>query len=427
MSLTPPGYWPRIIDDELQKLLRLFGAVEVRGPKWSGKTWGALNQGNDVVYIADPQNDYATRSLARIDPASVLIGKHPLVIDEWQEAPGLWDAARFSVDQQSQKGLYILTGSSSPKLKKPIHSGTGRIVSVDMRPMTLAESQNSSKEVSLKKLFDQPLERIRGRSNHSLDAIIGLALQGGWPETTRAPVADGMEISRQYVRSITEDDLDDDDAPQLSSAKMKQFLRSFARNTATMVGNATIRKDTAESEGAALSLDAISTYIDYFMRIYVLWEQPAWLPEVRSATRIRTSPKRHLVDSSLVAAALSLSPQKLKNDLKTLGFVFETMVARDLYVYANSIHGSLFHYRDNSGLEVDAIIELPDTSYAAIEIKLGANQQDDAAASLLRFISKMERSGASLPVFSAVVVGTGEFAFTRPDGIHVIPIGCLAN
>lgn len=426
MTLTPTGYRPRVIDAELARCLKLFGAVEIRGPKWCGKTWAGLNQSVDEVYIADPSDGYVTRRLARLDPDSVLQGDHPLLVDEWQAAPGVWDAVRASVDRAPEPGRYILTGSAQPLLKDTVHSGTGRIVSIDMRPMTLFESGDSTAEVSLEELFDNPGKKIRGRSSHKLDDIIALAVRGGWPRAVGLDPGDGALIARRYIKSIVGGKDVEFEGVRYSPAKLEVLLRSLSRNTATMTSMSTIQKDVSSVDANGLSRSTVLAYVDYLQRIYMIWEQPAWRPELRSATRLRTTPKRHVTDPSLAAASLKAGPNKLKSDLNTFGFVFETMAARDLHVYAQSLGGQLCHYRDNSGLEIDSIIELDNGGYAAIEVKLEADQEDEAAANLIRFARKMEAGGIDAPAFLAVVVGTGGFAYTRLDGVHVVPIGCLA-
>jgi predicted AAA+ superfamily ATPase len=426
MTLTPAGYKPRIIDAELARYLKLFGAVEIHGPKWCGKTWAGLNQSHDKVYVADSANNYATRRLAQIDPVSVLQGAYPLLVDEWQEGPGLWDAARASVDQTAATGLYILTGSAQPRRAETIHSGTGRIIGIKMLPMTLFESGDSTAEVSLRHIFDNPKAKIIGRSSHALDDIIALAVRGGWPRTIERTAEDGALIAKQYINSIVSSKSIEANGSRYSPAKLEIFLRSFSRNTATMVSNATIRKDTTSKSEGELARATVSAYLDYLQRIYMIWEQPAWLPELRSATRLRTAPKRHLADPSLAAASMNAGVQKLKKDLLTFGFIFETMVARDLQVYVQSMGGQLCHYRDNSNLEIDAIVEMDDGRVAAIEVKLGAAQEDEAAANLHRFSKKIQDGGAAAPAFLATIIGTGGFAHTRSDGVHVIPIGCLA-
>jgi predicted AAA+ superfamily ATPase len=347
-------------------------------------------------------------------------------VDEWQEAPGLWDAVRASVDQTADTGLYILTGSAQPRREETIHSGTGRIVGIKMLPMTLFESGDSTGEVSLRQIFDNPEAKISGRTSHTLDDIIALAVRGGWPRAIERPAEDGATIARQYINSIVNGKSIEISGSKYSPVKLAAFLRSFSRNTATLASNATIRKDTNGKNENELARATFSAYLDYLQRIYMVWEQPAWLPELRSATRLRTSPKRHLADPSLAAASLKAGASKLKKDILTFGFIFETMVARDLQVFAQNMGGQLCHYRDNSNLEIDAIVELDDGRFAAIEVKLCAAQEDEAAANLLRFSKKIQDGGASAPEFLATIIGTGQYAHTRPDGVHVIPIGCLA-
>jgi predicted AAA+ superfamily ATPase len=426
MTLIPSGYQPRLIDEQFTRYLKVFGAIEIRGPKWCGKTWTALSKCEDKVFIADPSNDYANKALAQLDPRAVLQGKHPFLVDEWQEVPGLWDAVREAVDKNLGAGAYVLTGSAQPRAtkKKPVHSGTGRIASIDMHPMTLTESDDSTKEVSLTSLFAEPERPIKGRAYYGIDDIIGLSVRGGWPRAANMLPEDGALMAKEYIHSIITGDDIEIDGVTFSSDKLGIFLRSFARNTATLVSNETVRRDTATNDNSALSRTTFTEYVDYLKRIYMMWEQPAFKPSLRSATRLRTSPKRHLADPSLVVACMNAGSRKLKQQLKTFGFVFETMVARDLLVYSRCLGGTLMHYRDNSNLEVDAIVETED-GYAAIEVKLGAAQEDEAVASLTAFEKKMIEGKEDAPLFKAVITGTGEFAHTRPDGIHVIPLGCL--
>lgn len=427
MPLKPKGYRPRLIDRQFERCLKIFGAVEICGPKWCGKTWTALSKCEDKVFIADPSGGYENRKLAQIDPKAVLQGKRPLLVDEWQEVPGLWDAVRETVDSDAASGAFVLTGSARPRKtgKKPIHSGTGRIASIDMHPMTLFESGDSTGDVSLASLFEDPGQQIRGRSYLGIDDVIGLAVRGGWPRAVSMDPEDGAFIAGEYVRSITSGNEIEIDGMTYSAEKLGAFLRSFARNTATMVSNETIRKDTAVGDEPAIARTTFVDYMNYLKHIYMVWEQPAFKPNLRSATRLRTSPKRHLADPSLAAACMGAGVKKLKTQIETFGFVFESMVARDLLVYAQCLGGRLMHYRDNSNLEVDAIVEMED-GYAAIEVKTGAAQEDEAAAHLATFEKKMVDGGEEAPLFKAVILGTGRFAHTRPDGVHVIPFGCLA-
>jgi predicted AAA+ superfamily ATPase len=424
MVLTEKGYKPRILDEKLRKLLSEFGAVSVEGPKWCGKTWTALNRANSVVFIADPAGNFKNRETARFDPSLVLEGKAPLLIDEWQEVPGLWDAVRFSVDRKRKRGGYILTGSSTPRRESYVHSGTGRIARLRMRTMSLFESGDSSGAVSLAALFKaEPIDPKK--SSMTLTKIIKLTLRGGWP-VLAGKKKFSQDIPRQYLERISDTEVPYVGGGRRDRSKVMAVLKSLARNNATLVGVKTIQKDIdGEEERTTVDRNTVSVYLELLKSLYVLEEIPGWDPALRSTKKLRLSPKRLLTDPSLAAAAIGATADNLKKDLSTFGFLFEGLCIRDILVYAELGGASVYHYRDEAGLEADAILELPDGRWGALEIKLGAHQTDMAAANLLKLKAKMKKAGLQPPSFLAVISGLAGFSRLRDDGVYVIPIDCL--
>ncbi|MDR2197002.1 MAG: DUF4143 domain-containing protein [Coriobacteriales bacterium] len=422
--LTEKGYLPRIIDDRIDDLLRAFGAVCVEGSKWCGKTWTSLNHSNSVFYVGDPTGGYQNRLLAEIDPLAALEGKTPHLIDEWQEVPGLWDATRFAIDRSQEKGRFILTGSSVPPQRSTIHTGTGRIYRLRMRPMTLAESGDSSASVSLARLFDG--EFGRHKDSADLDRIIWLATRGGWPGALELDQKSALEIPAHYVKEVADRDMSKVDYQKRRPERVRRLLYSLARNNMTMVSNKTLIRDTLESGGAVnFSTPTLIAYIGALKKLFVIEELPAWSPRLRSRNRVRVSPKKHFVDPSLAIAALGATMHHLKGDLETFGFMFENMVIRDLKVYAESLGARLFHYHDDEGLEVDAIIEMPDGRWAGVEVKLGVGDADVAAGTLQALEKKIHKAGGKPPTFLAVICGVCNFSYTRKDGVLVLPITAL--
>jgi predicted AAA+ superfamily ATPase len=426
MTLTKKGYRKRLFDNRIRGLLKIFGAVSIVGPKWCGKTWTALNHANSVTWIMDPADSYSNKTRAQIDPSLILREKPPQLIDEWQEVPGIWDAVRFAVDQNPQKGRFLLTGSATPAKTPPLHSGAGRFARIRMFPMTLFESGDSTGKVSLETLFlDKGLEP--SRADISLEDLIFLTARGGWPVNLGNYSRETLEIPFQYIDAVINNELFTRDDPRRNRVKMRHLLRSLARNNTSIMKDSSIYADIRASqisEDEALSRQSISMYVGDLMRIFVIEEIPGWMPLLRSKTRIRMSPKRFFTDPSLAAAALGATPEKLLSDLNTFGFMFENLCLRDLSVYAELLSGSLFHYRDNTGLEVDAIIERPGGSYGAFEIKLGAHRVEEGANTLLRFKKKMIEASVEAPAFLAVLIGGGT-AYMREDGVYVVPINSL--
>ena len=428
MSLRKQEYRERIIDDIVKSKLASFGAVCIEGPKWCGKTWTALNHSNSVIYIGDPQNNFQNRLLAEVDPSIVLSGLHPRLIDEWQEVPSLWDAVRFEVDKTKHKGQYILTGSSTPKSFGVLHSGTGRIDRIMMRPMSLYESGDSDGSVSLKMLFENTLKTTKTDAM-TLSKLAYLATRGGWPGALGMNEKQASDIARSYLKSILADDVTKIDGVKRDSKKVKALIKSLARNVATSVSNATLIKDIKEFEGDVIDPNTIASYLDILTRLFIIDNQQAYDMNYRSSTRVAKSPKRHFIDPSLAVAALEMSSSMLLKDLNLFGFIFESLVIRDLKIYAEANRGSVYHFRHHdTGDEIDAVIELDDGTWGAFEIKLGYNQVDKAAENLLKIKKNLDQTNQKKsPTVLCVICGLGEYAFKRPDGVFVIPINSLKH
>jgi predicted AAA+ superfamily ATPase len=422
--LTEEGYLPRIIDRRIDDLLRAFGAVCIEGSKWCGKTWTSLNHANSVYYVGDPAGDYQSRRLAELDPLYALEGEIPHLVDEWQEVPGLWDATRFVVDRSKTKGRFLLTGSSVPPEISTVHTGTGRIYRLRMRPMSLAESGASNGAVSLTRLFEGEFGRYKESIN--LDTIIRLASRGGWPGALDLDEQSALEIPSHYIDETANRDMSRVDKKKRNPHRVRRLLYSLARNNMTMPTNATLIKDVLEDGSlTGFSEPTLVSYLSILKKLFVIEELPVWAPKLRSRSRIRVSAKKHFVDPSLAIASLGATPGQLRSDLNTFGFMFENMVIRDLKIYAEALGAKVFHYRDDEGLEADAVIEMPDGRWAAIEVKLGVTEADTAARSLLSLEKKITRAGGVPPVFKAAICGVCDFSYVREDGIFVIPITAL--
>jgi len=423
MNLKKPNYRPRLIDTQVALYLESFGAVSIEGPKFCGKTWTALNHAKSVVYLMDPSDNYAARQSARVNPSSLLKGEMPRLIDEWQEAPGIWDAVRFEVDKDSAKGRFLLTGSSMPAKEAPAHSGAGRIARLNMRTMSLFESGESTGDVSLAGLlkgesFDQVYKEV------DLEPVALACVRGGWPESIGLPAHVAERVPMQYLEAIYASDISGLDNQQRNPHKVAELLRALARNNATLVSNKALKWDVTEGVGS-ISSPTVAAYLSLLKRLFVLEELPGWAPGVRSKIRVRTSPKRYLTDPSLATAALFVSADRLLSDHTTFGSIFEGLCLRDLSIYASLMNANLFHYHDNTDLEVDAIIELADGTYGAVEIKLGGGV-DEGAAVLTRFRQKMIAQGAEQPTTLIVITASG-LLHKRSDGVAVVPITCLRD
>ncbi len=420
----PGEYRPRVIDQVVDRYLRSVGALVIEGPKWCGKTWTGMTHAQSVVWVADPQGQYLTRRLAESDPFSLLVGTKPVLIDEWQDAPGLWDAVRMDVDRSGGAGQYILTGSATPREGVTSHSGTGRMARLSMWPMSLWESGLSTGTVSLAALLSgEPPATHQGHLGET--DIINAILVGGWPGSLDKGLEEALLLPRAYLESVAYSDASRLDGTRRDPRRLTSLLASLARNTATLVSNATLTRDMASGGGEPVSAKTLSDYLDVLARLHLLREIPAWSPALRSPARLRRSPKRILVDPSLAAAGMYATATTLAQDRKTFGFLFENLCLRDLSVYAAALPARLFHYHDNADLEVDAIIQGDDGRWAGVEIKAGAAQEDDGATALLRLRNKMVERGEDPPASLIVIVGAGSFAHRRPDGVDVVPIDLM--
>lgn len=424
MTLRPAGYRDRLVDPQIERLRSAIGAISIEGPRWCGKTWTSLNHAESAYFVADPTAGFRNREVARLDLTAALAGPEPHLIDEWQEVPGLWDAVRFEVDQGAGRGRFILTGSSMPADDTTTHTGIGRIGRVALRPMSLVESGDSTGEVSLSHVMAGAPVTVAA-STLTLPRVAELVVRGGWPGALDLTVAQAADLARSYVTSLAREDLARVDPARRDPSKVAALLASLARNTATTVGQAAILRDIAQWSDENLSATTLRHYLSLLQRLYVLEQIPAWTPALRSPIRLRQAPKRILVDPSLAAAALNASPAQLAREPKTLGLLFESLVLRDLLVYAQSWDATLSHYQDDAGLECDAIVSLRNGDWVAVEIKLGYVQEDAAAATLLRLHDKMTAAGHPAPAALIAIIGVGSYAHRRPDGVAVLPADLL--
>lgn len=420
--LTPDGYMPRLVDSELDLMLDTFGAVCIEGPKWCGKTWTALNRSNSSVNIS--KGNKTVHDLVLMDRNYAFKGEIPHLIDEWQDVPDIWDMTKIKVDEGRDAGRFILTGSSTPRDKGVSHSGAGRIGRIRMRPMSLFESGDSDGSVSLRGLFDGRFENTDIK-DASLEHLVDLTVRGGWPYLIGKDGSHSALANREYLRS-TLDGARVMDGVERDRRKLDLVARSLARNECTLAGASRIASDIRETDDDTISTITIDTYLDMFSRLFIRDDLPAFSPNHRSSVRVGKSPKRRFVDPSLAIAALEMTEEMLIDDLNTYGFMFESMCERDLGVYASSFGGKQFHYRDDKGREVDSIVEMPDGRWGMFEIKLGTNQIDKAAESLLR-INRMFADNGDEPTFMCVICGMAPCAYRRPDGVYVVPITSLRN
>lgn len=419
-------YKKRIADEILEKKLKGKGAVLIQGPKWCGKTTTAEQIAGSILYMANPKDKNQNLSLADLNPDLLLNGKTPRLIDEWQIAPKLWDAVRFEVDHRNLEGQFILTGSSVPaNMNDVIHTGTGRISWLTMRPMSLYESGESNGSISLNDLFNSNVSQT-GINNLSLNDIAYLCCRGGWPRSIFLDKDIALEQPYDYYDAVVNVDISKVDNVERNSERTKNLMKSYARNIGSQASNETIRNDMISNDSFSLDSDTILSYINALKKIFVIEEAPAWNPNLRSKTAIRTSNTRYFIDPSIAVAALGLGPNDLINDLNTFGLIFETLCIRDLRVYAESINGQVYHYRDASDLECDAVIHLRNGSYGLIEIKLGGDKLvNDAAENLLKLQSKIDTSKMKNPSFLMILTAQGNYAYRREDGVYIVPIGCL--
>lgn len=419
-------YLPRVSDELLKLKIESKGAVLIEGAKWCGKTTSALQFAKSVLFMQQPENKAQNILMADISPKTLLAGENPRLIDEWQLAPKLWDAVRFEVDQRRALGQFILTGSATPPDWSLVsHTGTGRIARLIMRPMSLLESKESSGEISLKDLFSGNKELV-GRSDIDASQLAFLACRGGWPMSVKLTGLSALLQARDYVDSVAESELSLADNTRRDEYRLRQFLRSYARLVGSQASASQIQKDI--SANTEVSDKTVYEYQRVLKGIFVIEDTPAWNPNLRSKTAIRSTDTRYFVDPSIGAASLGLGPEDLLADLNTFGFIFENLCIRDLRIYAEALDGSVFHYRDSNNLECDAVIHLRNGKYGLVEIKLGGDKLiEEGVATLKKLESKLDTDRMNKPSFLMVLTGVGDYAFRRPDGVYVVPIGSLGN
>ncbi|WP_315450520.1 DUF4143 domain-containing protein [uncultured Treponema sp.] len=420
-------YYQRVSDKVLLEHLESKGAVLIEGAKWCGKTTSAKHIAKSVIEMDRPDMTEQYQQMARINPSNLLEGKVPHLVDEWQIATNIWNAVRYEVDRRGEFGQFILTGSSVPAaLDESMHTGTGRIVRMQMRPMSLFESKDSTGQVSLMDLFNK--KDISAVDNHSIDEIAFLICRGGWPAALNHGKKVALKQAFDYYDAVVNDDISRVDRVKRDSERTKRILKSYARNVATQASLETIRSDVISNDVETFDKEALYGYLNALKRIFVIEDSPAWNPNLRSKTAIRTSDTRYFVDPSIAVAALRLGPTDLVNNLELMGLIFENLCVRDLRIYADALDGSVYHYRDKTGLECDAVIHLRNGSYGLVEVKLGGDQSiNEGAESLLKLTSKIDTEKMKKPAFLMVLCGVAPFAYKREDGVFVVPITCLKD
>ncbi len=421
-------YRKRIADDILKRKLEGKGAVLIEGPKWCGKTTTAEQIAASVLYMDEPEKKEQNIAMSELSPKRLLKGAAPRLIDEWQLAPKLWDAIRFEVDHRGETGQFVLTGSAVPADTRGItHSGTGRFTWLTMRTMSLFESGDSTGEVSLKELFEQSTE-LDGGSDLSIDRLAFLVCRGGWPQAVDMREEIALDQAADYYDAVVRSDINRADNVQKNPERVRRLMRSYARNQGSQVPNTVLAQDIAANDEAPMNEETVASYVNALRKIFVVEDMPAWNPNLRSKTAIRSSDTRYYIDPSIAAAALGIGPNDLVNDLRTFGFLFETLCIRDLRVYADALNGGVYHYRDKDGQECDAVIHLRNGKYGLIEIKLGGDRLiEEGAKSLRSMVAKIDTDKMNTPSFCMVLTGTGDYAYRRQDGIYVVPIGCLKD
>jgi predicted AAA+ superfamily ATPase len=423
--LVNPNYLSRISDKKLDLYLRAKGAVLIEGPKWCGKTSSAEELAKSVLYMQDPDKAAMNKITAQSKPSLLLEGDTPRLLDEWQVAPELWNAVRFAVDQRKAVGQFILTGSVVPTRTDDMHTGTGRIARMRMRTMSLYETGDSNGEISLEALFDGEAD-ASGSSSVSVEQYAFLLNRGGWPavaDETEEEIA--LTVAADYVEAVANEDISRADGIEKDPGRVKALLRSISRNISSEAKNVTLVHDLVSND-ESLSHVTVDSYIKALNKIFVIEDLPAWSAKLRSKTAVRTTAKRHFTDPSIATASLRATPKRLLADFNTFGLLFESLCIRDLRVYAESIDGSVYHYRDKSGLEIDAVVQLADGRWGAVEVKLGTAEIDKACDSLLRLKQVIDTDKMNKPSFLMVLTGT-EYAFRMKNGIWIVPLGCLKN
>jgi predicted AAA+ superfamily ATPase len=417
------NYIKRISDNKLGLLLQAKGAVLIEGPKWCGKTRSAEEFAKSALYMQDPDRSNENLLIAKTKPSILLEGDTPRLLDEWQVAPQLWNAVRFAVDKRRAKNQFILTGSITPERTEDMHTGTGRIARMKMRTMSLYETKNSTGEISLERLFNKDFN-MEGISNLSIEHLAFLINRGGWPDSALESNDKLAFITAvDYVEAIVNEDISKADGIEKNPDRVKSLLRSLSRNISCEAKTKTLLDDLKTND-ESLSQTTVDQYLKALKKIFVLEDLPAWSANLRSKYAIRTTAKRHFMDPSIAAASLRATPDKLLMDFNTFGFLFESLCIRDLRIYAESIDGSVYHYRDKSGLEIDAIVQLSDGRWGAVEVKLGAGFIDEAAENLIKLKGNINPDRMQEPSFLMILTGT-QYAFQMKNGVWVVPLGCL--
>ncbi len=421
-------YKQRIADRLLRRRLAGVGAVVIEGPKWCGKSTTAAQQASTLLYLDDPSEIKQNLRMADVNPKALLRGTPPVLIDEWQLAPQLWDSIRFEVDYRKKPGQFILTGSAVPAKTNEIHhSGAGRFAWLTMRPMSLYESGDSTGEVSLAELFKTP-DNILGFNKLNLEDVAFLICRGGWPYATMLEKDLALDQVKYYYDAVTRSDVSRVDDVRRNTEMVKRLMRSYSRHQGSQATISTIVEDIRAFDEEASDAKTISSYIEALKKIFVIEDALAWNPNLRSKSAIRTSDTRYFVDPSVAVAALGLGPTDLINDLNTMGLLFETLCVRDLRVFADALDGQIYHFRDKTGLECDAVLHLRNGHFGLIEIKLGGDKSIEEGAENLKLLAKrIDTERMKSPSFLMVLTATGKFAYRREDGVYVVPIGCLKD
>lgn len=428
-------YLNRIADKMLQERLEAFGAVLIEGPKWTGKTTTAERQAKSVLKLQNPDKADEYLVTAATKPSLLLKGKQPRLIDEWQDAPTIWDAVRTAVDNSGgAPGQYILTGSNTVDRTQIRHTGTGRITRMKMFPMSLWESLDSSGEVSLHELFNNPDYDIDGATSRlDIPGLIRVACRGGWPAALQVSEKASLLIAKDYVNSVCSNDISAIDHKQRNPKIAQRIMRSYARNISTLAKKTSILADVTASGDITLSMDTFDDYLAALEKLFVVQDLDAWNPAIRSKTALRSAPKRCFSDPSIAVAAMGVNAEALETQLRTFGFIFEQMCVRDLKAYVADCNNNMSYYRDRYGLEVDLVLHLEDGRYALIECKLGSREIEEGAKHLLevkKLIMEYNRTEKQVPIREPdlmIILTGGEMAYTRPDGIKIIPLGCLKD
>ena len=421
------NYKRRIVDEQIEQYLKLFGAICIEGPKYCGKTWAGRYHANSETLLHVKTGEQSNEvELAKISPKIILEGEKPKLIDEWQEATNLWDEIRYDVDKSGLKGQYILTGSSTPKRDGISHSGAGRFGKIHLRTMSLYESGDSTGLISLKDICEGK-DIAKSTGEVDLRHLASLIIRGGWPANLTYTANESRKVVNEYINLIIEDDLYKLDGVNRDKHKVRLLLKSLARNESTTVTNATIKKDIKEIDNEDIDLDTVASYLNALDKLFLLDNDEPFSTNIRSSIRVKQAEKRHFADPSIACALLNITENKLIGDLETFGFLFEALVARDLKIYANSFDAKVFHYQDYLNREIDSIIELEDGTWCAFEVKLGVNAIESAAANLIKIKNSIKEENGKEPSVLCVICGMTNAAYKRPDGVYVVPLTALKN